>query len=164
MLRSLVLFVALASPALALEGKVVGIIDGDTIDVLDSSKKQHRIRFDAIDAPERGQPFSNRAKATLSDLVFGKAIRVETDGSDKYARTIGRVYVADRDVGLAMLEAGMAWHYTKYDQSKKYADGEKSAKAAGRGLWADPHCVPPWDWRKMDKSERDKRRSPQSVR
>ena len=164
MLRSVVLLAVLASPALALEGKVVGVIDGDTIDVLDSSKKQHRVRFDGIDAPERGQPFSNRAKSTLSDLVFGKTVRVDTEGPDKYDRTIGRVYVDGRDVGLAMLEAGMAWHYTKYDQSKKYADGEKSAKDAGRGLWSDPRRVPPWEWRKMDKAERDKRRSPQSVR
>ena len=164
MLRPLVILAVLASPALALEGKVVGVVDGDTIDVLDSSKKQHRIRFDGIDAPERGQPFSNRAKSTLSDLVFGKTVRVVTEGPDKYDRTIGRVYVDDRDVGLVMLEAGMAWHYTKYDQSQKYADGEKAAKAAGRGLWADPHRVPPWEWRKMDKAERDKRRSPQSVR
>ena len=164
MLRSLVLLAALASPALALEGKVVGVIDGDTIDVLDSSKRQHRVRFDGIDAPERGQPFANRAKSTLSDLVFGKTVRIDTEGPDKYDRTIGRVYVDGRDVGLAMLEAGMAWHYTKYDQSKKYADGEKAAKDAGRGLWADPRRVPPWEWRKMDKAERDKRRSPQSVR
>jgi endonuclease YncB( thermonuclease family) len=164
MLRSLALLVVLATPALALEGKVVGVIDGDTIDVLDSSKTQHRIRFDGIDAPERGQPFSNRAKSTLSDLVFGKTVKVDTEGSDKYDRTIGRVYVDGRDVGLAMLEAGVAWHYIKYDQSKKYADGEKAAKDAGRGLWADPHPVPPWEWRKMDKAERDKRRSPQSVR
>ena len=164
MFRSLVLLAALASPALALEGKVVGVIDGDTIDVLDSSKKQHRIRFDGIDAPERGQPFSNRAKSTLSDLVFGKTVRVDTEGPDKYDRTIGRIYVDGRDVGLAMLEAGMAWHYTKYDQSKKYADGEKAAKDAGRGLWSDPRRVPPWEWRKMDKAERDKRRSPQSTK
>ena len=144
--------------------QVLRVIDGDTIDVLDSSKTQHRIRFDGIDAPERGQPFSNRAKSTLSDLVFGKTVKVDTEGSDKYDRTIGRVYVDGRDVGLAMLEAGVAWHYIKYDQSKKYADGEKAAKDAGRGLWADPHPVPPWEWRKMDKAERDKRRSPQSVR
>jgi endonuclease YncB( thermonuclease family) len=164
MLRSLAILVVLATPALALEGKVVGVIDGDTIDVLDSSKTQHRIRFDGIDAPERGQPFSNRAKSTLSDLVFGRTVKVDTEGSDKYDRIIGRVYVDGRDVGLAMLEAGVAWHYIKYDQSKKYAEGEKAAKEAGRGLWADPHRVPPWEWRKMDKAERDKRRSPQSVR
>ena len=157
MLRLLALLALLSSPALAdtLEGKVVGVVDGDTIDVLDGSKKQHRIRFDGIDAPERGQPFSQRAKSTLSDLVFGKTVKVETEGSDKYDRTIGRIYVDGQDVGLAMLEAGMAWHYTKYDQSKKYADGEKSARAARRGLWTDTNAIPPWDWRKMPKAERD---------
>lgn len=166
MLRLLTLLALLSSPALAatLEGKVVGVVDGDTIDVLDGSKKQHRIRFDGIDAPERGQPFSQRAKSTLSDLVFGKTVKVEIEGADKYDRTIGRIYVDGKDVGLAMLEAGMAWHYTKYDQSKKYADGEKTAKDARRGLWADPHHIPPWEWRKLDKSERDRNRSPQSVR
>ena len=158
MLRSLALLVVLATPALALEGKVVGVIDGDTIDVLDSSKTQHRIRFDGIDAPERGQPFSNRAKSTLSDLVFGKTVKVDTEGSDKYDRTIGRVYVDGRDVGLAMLEAGVAWHYIKYDQSKKYADGEKVARAARRGLWTDKNPIPPWEWRKMPKAERDTHR------
>ena len=157
MLRLLALLALLSSPALAgtIEGKVVGVVDGDTIDVLDGSKKQHRIRFDGIDAPERGQPFSQRAKSTLSDLVFGKTVKVETEGADKYDRTIGRIYVDGKDVGLAMLEAGMAWHYTKYDQSKKYADGEKSARAARRGLWTDTNAIPPWDWRKMPKAERD---------
>jgi endonuclease YncB( thermonuclease family) len=154
--RCLVLVVVLSTSALAasVEGKVVGVIDGDTIDVLDAAKKQHRVRFDGIDAPERGQPFSNRAKSTLSDLVFGKTVRVESDGEDKYKRLVGRVYVDGRDVGLAMLEAGMAWHYTKYDQSKKYAEGEASARSLQRGLWNDRNAIPPWVWRKMPKAER----------
>ena len=150
--------------AMALEGKVVAVLDGDTIEVLDGAKKLHRVRFDGIDAPERGQPFGNRAKSTLSDLVFGKNVRVDTEGPDKYDRTIGRVHVDGRDVGLAMLEAGVAWHYTKYDQSNEYAAGEKSARDARRGLWADRSPVPPWEWRKLSKAERDKRRTPQSTR
>lgn len=159
MVRPLILLFALCSPSLALDGKVVSVIDGDTIDVLDDSKKQHRIRFDGIDAPERGQPFSNRSKSTLSDLVFGKTVRVDTEGTDKYDRTIGRVYVDGRDVGLAMLEAGMAWHYIKYDQSKDYADAEKTARASNRGLWRDKSSMPPWEWRRLDKADRDKLRS-----
>jgi endonuclease YncB( thermonuclease family) len=162
MLRTALIFAILAAPALGetLHDKVVGVIDGDTIDVLDTAKQQHWIRFDGIDAPERGQPFSNRAKSTLSDLVFGKTVRVESDGDDKYERFVGRVYVDGRDVGLAMLEAGMAWHYTKYDQSQQYADGERGVRSARRGLWTDANPVPPWDWRRMSKSERDKRRAP----
>jgi endonuclease YncB( thermonuclease family) len=36
------------------EGRVVGVSDGDTITVLDESKTQHKIRFAGIDAPEKG--------------------------------------------------------------------------------------------------------------
>jgi endonuclease YncB( thermonuclease family) len=156
-LRSAALLLILASPAVAetLEVKVVGIVDGDTIDVLDSSRKQHRIRFDGIDAPERGQPFGNRAKTALGDFVFGKTVTVETKGLDKYDRTVGRVFIDGADVGLLMLEAGMAWQYTKYDQSKKYADGEQSARNARRGLWNEKNAIPPWEWRKMPKAQRD---------
>lgn len=166
MLRTALIVAILAAPALGetLHGKVVGVIDGDTIDVLDAVKKQHRVRFDGIDAPERGQPFSNRAKSTLSDLVFGKTVRVESDGEDKYKRLVGRVYVDGRDVGLAMLEAGMAWHYTKYDQSQQYADGERDASSSRRGLWTDTNPVPPWDWRKMSKSERNEHRAVRAPR
>lgn len=154
MFRSALLALVLASPALGLDGKVVGIVDGDTIDVLDTEKKQHRIRINGIDTPERGQPFGSKAKATLGDLVFGKTVTVEVDKKDKYDRAVGRVYVAGKDAGLAMIEAGMAWHYKKYDQSRKYADAEKVAKAARRGLWSDARAIPPWEWRKMPKAER----------
>jgi micrococcal nuclease len=156
MLRLLALLAALCSCARVdtLEAKVVGVVDGDTIDILDGAKKLHRIRLNGIDTPERGQPFFRRAKSALSDLVFGKTVKVDTAGVDKYDRTIGRIYVDGKDVGLAMLEAGMAWHYTKYDQSKKYADGEEFARAARRGLWIDKNAIPPWDWRKMPKAER----------
>jgi endonuclease YncB( thermonuclease family) len=166
MLRLLPLLLVLATPAPAetLEGKVVGIVDGDTIDILDSAKKQHRIRFDGIDAPERGQPFSRRSQSTLSELVFGKTVKVELKGKDRYDRDVGRIYIEGRDVGLAMLEAGMAWQFTKYDQSKEYADGEASARDAQRGLWSDRAPVPPWEWRKLSKAERDKRRSPASTK
>lgn len=121
MLRLLPLLLVLATPAPAetLEGKVVGIVDGGTIDILDSSKKQHRIRYDGIDAPERGQPFGAKAKSMLGDLVFGKNVRVELEGKDRYDRDVGRIFLDGRDVGLAMLEAGMAWQFTKYDQSKE---------------------------------------------
>ena len=53
-------------------GKVVSVADGDTITVLDADKTQHKIRLNGIDAPEKAQPFGQRSKQSLSDLVFGK--------------------------------------------------------------------------------------------
>lgn len=39
-----------------LVGKVVGVLDGDTLDVLSSQKDLHRIRVSGIDAPEMLAP------------------------------------------------------------------------------------------------------------
>jgi endonuclease YncB( thermonuclease family) len=139
--------------------RVVGVTDGDSITCLTPEKQQVKIRMNAIDAPERGQPFGNRAKQALSDLVFGKDVEVEDLGTDKYKRTIGRVMVDQLDVNQEMVRKGMAWHYVKYDQSKELREAERSARAAKLGLWADPHATPPWEWRKLDKNERDRKRA-----
>lgn len=73
-------------------GKVVKVIDGDTITVL-VNHQEMKIRLNAIDAPERGQDFGQKSKEALADLVFGKDVRIETHGKDRYGRTIGDVYV-----------------------------------------------------------------------
>jgi endonuclease YncB( thermonuclease family) len=57
-------------------GKVVGVSDGDTITILDSGNRQHKIRLEGIDAPESNQGYGSRAKQCLSDLVFGKTVTV----------------------------------------------------------------------------------------
>ena len=77
-------------------GLCVGVHDGDSMTLLIATpegKRQSKIRMDAIDAPELGQPFSNRSKKTLSDMVFDKQCTVESLGPGRYSRTIGRVSV-----------------------------------------------------------------------
>lgn len=145
----------LAGPAWAqvLLGKVVAIADGDTLTVLDENKTQHKIRLSGIDAPERAQPFGQRSKEYLSALVFGKMIAVETAKQDRYKRTLGKIVLDGRDVNLAMVVTGFAWHYKKYEREQSaadrllYDDAEKDARLAGRGLWKDAGPVAPWDWR-----------------
>ena len=51
-----------------LEGKIVRIADGDTITVL-VYRMQVKVRLSTIDAPERGQDFSQRSRQALADLV-----------------------------------------------------------------------------------------------
>ena len=46
-------------PADEFTGKVIKVVDGDTIDVLTDDKEKLRIRFSGIDTPERGQPYGN---------------------------------------------------------------------------------------------------------
>ena len=52
-------------------GRVVGVIDGNTIEVLHSHKAE-RIRLSGIDCPEKGQAYGKRAKQAAAALAFGK--------------------------------------------------------------------------------------------
>jgi endonuclease YncB( thermonuclease family) len=135
-------------------GRVVSVADGDTITVLDAAKTQYKVRLDAIDAPELGQPFGQASKKALSEMVFGQDVVVIRKTTDRYGRTVGHVLIDGRDVNLAMLEAGMAWHYKEYDKNKRLAAAEIAAKEAKIGLWRDGGAVAPWDWRAAARTKR----------
>lgn len=128
-------------------GKVVGVTDGDTITVYTGGGKPVKVRLDGIDAPESKQDFGDAAKRHLSGLVYGKAITVEVTGRDKYGRTLGLVMASGQNINRTMIADGFAWHYKRYNSDPDLADLEKSARAAGRGLWAMRNPMPPWDFR-----------------
>jgi endonuclease YncB( thermonuclease family) len=134
-------------------GKVVGVHDGDTITVLDAEKNQYKIRFNGIDAPELKMDFGNKAKESLSDMVFGKEVTVVFSKRDKYNRIVANVYINGMDVNLEQIKRGFAWHYKKYQEEqtpkdrKDYADAEIAAKASKKGLWLMENPTPPWDYR-----------------
>jgi endonuclease YncB( thermonuclease family) len=97
-----------------LEGLVTGVADGDTITLLDGNHQQHRIRIGGIDAPEKGQPFGQRSKQHMAELAFGKEAKADCYKVDRYGRDLCTVFVNGKDVGLAQLDAGLAWWYRKY--------------------------------------------------
>jgi len=156
-------WIASTADAANLEGRVVGISDGDTITILDSENRQHKIRLSGIDAPEKAQAFGNRARQHLVSLAFGKSVTVEWRKQDKYGRIVGKVLAncdqpgCPQDAGLEQLKAGMAWWYRKYageqsaEDRERYEAAEQAARDGKLGLWRDPKPVPPWDWRKQSK-------------
>ena len=154
----LLLFAGLAS-AETISGKIIGVMDGDTIEVLDATKTPRRIRLGGIDAPEKAQPFGARSEQHLSDQVFGKHVEVLSNKTDKYGRTVGKVMIGGKDANLEQVRAGLAWHYKKYQKEQSatdrsaYADAETSARNIKSGLWADPQPMPPWEWRHGGKNE-----------
>lgn len=137
--------------------RVVGVSDGDTITVLDGSNQQHKVRLAGIDAPESRQAFGERAKQQLSDIVFGKTVTIIYDKQDRYGRTLGKVLLDGVDVNLAMLRAGLAWHYKDYERQQpladraEYAAEEAAARRAAGGLWADARPTAPWEWRRSER-------------
>lgn len=135
-------------------GHVVAVSDGDTITVLDENKQRHVIRLMGIDAPEKAQPYGQKAKESLSDLVFNKEVSVTWFKRDRYGRTVGQVYVDDTDVCLEQIKRGLAWHYKDYereqsvDDRSRYAIAEEQARIARIGLWTDEHQIEPSKFRR----------------
>ena len=155
-LRLLALFalLLLTKPLLAadLTGKVVAVHDGDTMTLLVSdgaSYKQVKVRLAEIDAPELRQSYGDKAKQALSDLAYYQQARVVVQDTDRYGRTVGRVYVDSLDINAALVKRGAAWVYRQYSRDPGLLVLEQQAKAAKRGLWALPPAqqIPPWDWR-----------------
>ena len=150
----LLLALAGLSHAESLSGRVVGVLDGDTIELLDEVKRTHRVRLSGIDAPEKKQPFGQRSKQSLSELTFGKPAVIEYSKRDHYGRLLGKVLIDGKDANQAQLERGMAWMYRRYERELAaqdralYSRAEELARTQKLGLWADKDPVPPWDFRR----------------
>jgi micrococcal nuclease len=138
--------VALAAQAVTFSGRVVSVIDGDTIDVMREGREV-RIRLEGIDAPENGQDFSQRAKQFTSVAIFGKSVSVGVKETDRYGRLVARVIADGKDVSLALVEAGLAWHFLEYSNDPVLARAELSARSRKVGLWSIPNPTPPWAYR-----------------
>lgn len=153
------LFLFSVAPAFSFTGQVVGVLDGDTIEVLPSEglhNKTKRVRLHGIDCPEKKQAFGNRAKQAMSALVFAKSVTVESRGQDKYKRIVGVVLLSDgTNVNRELVAQGWCWHYEKYaPDDLVLAVLELAARSAKKGLWADTRPLPPWEWRKARRGKR----------
>ncbi|MBQ3113169.1 MAG: thermonuclease family protein [Phascolarctobacterium sp.] len=138
-------------PVAAVVGKVVKVVDGDTLHVY-NSKGTYKIRLSGIDAPERGQAYGKRAKEHLQKLVGGKQVIAIVESKDRYGRYVASVKCQSRDVCAEMLQAGYAWHYKQYDNNKYYTELQREARRAKRGLWVEKKPQAPWDYRKEQRA------------
>lgn len=129
--------------------QVIAITDGDSLTCLLKNKKPLHVRLADIDAPEKNQPFGNKAKQFLAKLVYQKSIQLRILGNDPYQRTLAVVYNAQHEnMNIKMVESGMAWAYTRYNRDPMYLNAQKQAMKARLGLWQDAHPIPPEQWRR----------------
>ena len=137
-----------------LEGRVVGVHDGDTVTLLRAGDRQLKVRLAQIDAPELDQAFGQQSKQSLSEMVFNKTIKVEKETIDKYGRTVGTLFVNDLDANKEQIKRGMAWVYRKYLHDQSLLSLEEAARQAKAGLWADANPMAPWDYRHGGKQKK----------
>jgi len=93
------------------------VIDGDTI-VIDSGKS---VRLLGINAPERGEYYSNEAKKFLENEVLNKTINLEYSAEkyDKYGRLLAYLHLGKENVNVELVEKGFANVYILDDRKNE---------------------------------------------
>lgn len=145
---------AMAQPPKVLEeisGKVVAVIDGDSLTLQRPDETKITVRLEGIDAPEGKQAYGEKSKEALAALVLSKDVTVRKTGQDKGGRTLGIVLAGGEDINLQLVESGSAWHFKKYSKDKLLAEAEERARAGKKGLWAGEDVIAPWEYRARNK-------------
>ncbi len=138
-----------------LKGKVVGVVDGDTLTLLTESKAQKQIRLKGIDAPEKKQTFGANAGDYLAKLLVNKEISVEYRALNAKREILGKVIFNGKDIGLQMIENGFAWFCEEHkselseEEISLYSLAQSKAKSNAVGLWINPSSISPWEFREQ---------------
>jgi micrococcal nuclease len=135
--------------ALSPNAEMIGVVDGDTIDVAIDGHRE-RVRLIGIDTPETKKPdtpvqcFGPEATTfTTSLLPANAALHLERDvvGRDDYGRMLAYVYLADDGtfVNLTIIRQGFARPLTIVPNSAhadEFVAAAHAADADDIGLWA----------------------------
>jgi micrococcal nuclease len=128
-------------------GRVVKVLDGDTVDVLWRTRPV-RVRLAGVDAPESGQPYGAKAREFVKRATRGRTVTVVGAANDRFERRLGEVLVSGGEsLNRALLAHGLAWHFVRYSDDEQLAALERDARTAGLGLWADAAPEAPWEYR-----------------
>ena len=76
--------------AAQIQGNVIRVLDGDTLEIL-QDKKTVRVRLANIDAPEKKQDYGRWSTDMMKSLVAGKTVTVTYFQRDRYGRILGQV-------------------------------------------------------------------------
>lgn len=137
-----------AGPGDGAAGRVVRVVDGDTIHVAVGGRRE-RVRYIGVDTPETRHPhkgvqcYGERASRLNAELVAGERVRLEPDVErrDRYGRLLAYVHRV-RDgllVNAELVRRGYARVLTvppNVRRAARLTALAREARAAGRGLWS----------------------------
>jgi micrococcal nuclease len=142
-----------------LTGTIINIGDGDTIRVR-TADKNLTVRLSCIDSPEMSQrPYGQASANRLKQLLpVGQAVTLQVVDTDRYGRTVAKVFTGSTSVNLALVQEGQAVVYRQYlsgcpELRDRLLAAEASAKSRRLGLWAQANPVMPWDYRRSHSSQ-----------
>jgi endonuclease YncB( thermonuclease family) len=133
----------------AFEGKVISVIDGNTIEVTTADQQLYKLSLIGIDCPELGQAFGDQAKMFLEKLILNKSVTITLQGKDRLGNSLAVVKIkGSKDPRVDLLKEGLAWTAEKNPDSELDTHRTK-AQQRGIGLWQAENPTPPWTYRRQ---------------
>lgn len=130
-------------------GKVVSVIDGNTLEVIGEDNEIYKILLHGIDCPELEQEYGAKAKKALEKLVLEKKVLVKLQGRDRLGNRLGVIMIeGEEDPRFELLKEGLAWTSEKNPIEELETIKEK-AREKNRGLWREDSPTPPWIFRRQ---------------
>ena len=156
-MASLVLALVATCPVLSwadFAARVVTVHEGDRLTIRHDGRSE-AIHLKGIDCPELKQPYGKQAKHVTAAFVGNRDVVVRGLTRDKQGRGSAEVLLHDgRNVGHELLKEGLAWWQRSAFSNASLERLEELARAEGKGLWSEPHPVPPWKWKPTKKTTR----------
>lgn len=147
-----ILFCAFSTTAqVTLSGKVIDVIDGDTVVIeIPSGKFEATLQF--VETPTREQAMFETVKQHLKNLVLGKQVTFRAR-TVSYEASTGQLTLNGVDLSEQLLRDGAAWlipmrfSAQQSDEYSRYASHETAAKNEKRGIWAVKGLTSSWERR-----------------
>ena len=112
-ISSLMMFVALIFPTMShaeiMQARIISVVDGDTIKILDDNNIKYVVSLSGIDAPEITQANGKASKNYLCKLICDKDVVLSYNKLNTRGHPLSTVYLDKANINLIMLEKGMAW-------------------------------------------------------
>ena len=139
--------------SLAGQGRVIRVVDGDTI-VVNYKGNLEKVRLLRVNTPESVHPDKKQnipMGKVASDYTKGrlnvKYVGLEFEGPlrGNYGRLLAYVFIDGVNFNIDLVRQGLSPYYTKYGQSQKYnqdfREAERYARSNKLGIWGDPELT-----------------------
>ena len=135
---------------------VTKVHDGDSLHARPLSQPHVRplkVRLYGIDAPEIAQNNGKQAQQWLSSKLLNQEVHLQIKETDKYGRSVAKVFLKEEEINLSLLQEGWAWYYASYaPREKAYQRAEEKAREQHKALWKEKNPTPPWQYRREKKA------------
>ncbi|HTH55470.1 MAG TPA: thermonuclease family protein [Cyclobacteriaceae bacterium] len=131
-----------------ISGKVVSVIDGNTVELITDQRESYKILLFGIDSPELGQEYGDKAHRLLQKIILDKTVSVKIQGKDRWGNRLGIVLIEGKvDPRLELLQAGLAWT-AEINPIQELETIKEKAREKRKGLWKEKDPTPPWTYRR----------------